>query len=140
VGGGIWLIHDRSQGEDTGRETQVRNPLQLSTALRFGVLLGGILVLSEGMQAWFGDEGLYVLAVLSGLMDVDAITISLSRLARDSISHETAAVGIVLAAATNTLVKGALFAFYVGARSSLRLIAIVLTVVAAGVAVAFLPG
>jgi uncharacterized membrane protein (DUF4010 family) len=140
VAGGVWLLRSGGDEAEAGRETEVRNPLQLGTALRFGALLAVILMLSEGMQEWFGDEGIYVLAVVSGLMDVDAITVSLSRMARESISEQTAVVGIVLAAATNTLVKGALFAFYVGARRSIRLIGTILLVVGVGVAVAFFRG
>jgi uncharacterized membrane protein (DUF4010 family) len=140
VGGGIWLLRAGGGEARPARSAEVRNPLQLGTALRFGALLGVILLLSEGMQEWFGDEGIYALAVVSGLMDVDAITVSLSRLARESLSEQTAVVGIVLAAATNTLVKGALFAFYVGVRQSARLIWSILLAVGAGVAVAFLAG
>ncbi len=47
----------------------------------------------------------------AGLTDVDAITLTLARMAQDSIGSETAVTGITLAAITNTLVKGGLALF-----------------------------
>lgn len=99
----------------------MKNPLQLGIALQFSALLAAILLLSEAMKTWFGNDGVYVLSVISGLMDVDAITLSLSRSAKYDLGAEVAARGIVLAAATNTLVKGIIFAFITGIRDNVRL-------------------
>ena len=50
---------------------------------------------------------MYVTGVLAGLEDVDPFTISAARMARDSIlAPNTANASILLACATNTLVKG----------------------------------
>jgi len=54
-------------------------------------------------------------------MDVDAITLSLSRSAQHELAADVATLGIVLACATNTLVKGVLFAFIAGFRENIRL-------------------
>jgi uncharacterized membrane protein (DUF4010 family) len=116
----LWYRH-RKEAKDPSQPIEVKNPLQLGMALQFSALLAAILLLSEAMKTWFGNDGVYVLSVISGLMDVDAITLSLSRSAKYDLSTEVAAMGIVLAAATNTLVKGIVFAFIAGIRETIRL-------------------
>lgn len=111
--GFFWWQHRRASA-DKGAEFVLPNPLQLMTAIKFGLLLAAILLLSKALTAWLGDSGVYLLAVVSGLMDVDAITLSLARLAGADISAEVAASGILIAAVMNTLVKGAIFAFILG--------------------------
>ncbi|MCG7201639.1 MgtC/SapB family protein [Marinobacter pelagius] len=82
-----------------------QNPLDLTSALVFGLLLTAILLLGEFLKNWLGDAGIYVLAASSGIADVDAITLSLTRMSNASLGMTTAVVGIVLAAAVNNLVK-----------------------------------
>jgi uncharacterized membrane protein (DUF4010 family) len=72
------------------------------------VLLVLVLVATEVMKSWMGDRGIYLLAALSGVGDVDAITLSLTRLSQQGLNAHTAIIGIVLAAAVNNLVKVAM--------------------------------
>lgn len=81
------------------------NPLDLKSAVVFGLLLLLVLMGAEMMKEWLGDSGIYLLAALSGAADVDAITLSLTRLSQQGLSARTAVIGIVLAAAVNNLVK-----------------------------------
>jgi uncharacterized membrane protein (DUF4010 family) len=117
----VWIWR-RDEKDTHGQEQQIelKNPLQLCMALQFGLLLAVILVLSEAMKEWFGNQGVYILSVVSGLMDVDAITLSLSRSAHLSMEAEVAITGIVLACAVNTLFKGLLFAFIAGFRKNMH--------------------
>lgn len=85
-----------------------RNPLDLQLALLFGVLLTVILLVGHWLQQWLGDAGIYMLSATSGIADVDAITLSLTRMSQDAISLETAVLGIVLAASVNNIVKAAI--------------------------------
>lgn len=82
-----------------------QNPLDLTSALVFGALLTAILLLGELLTTWLGDTGIYVLAASSGIADVDAITLSLTRMSTDQLAMNTAVIGIVIAAATNNMVK-----------------------------------
>jgi len=82
-----------------------QNPLDLTSALVFGALLTAILLLGELLTTWLGDTGIYVLAASSGIADVDAITLSLTRMSTDQLAINTAVIGIVIAAATNNMVK-----------------------------------
>lgn len=91
------------------------NPLQLRTALQFGALLAVVMLAAAAARAWFGDAGIYVLAAISGLNDVDAITLSVASMARNGLDDTVAANAIVLAAVVNTLVKAGI-AVTVGGR------------------------
>ena len=136
--GGYWFMV--KGGGEPGEEKDkidIQNPFQLGLALRFGLLLAVILLLSELAKGWFGDEGVYLLSVASGLMDVDAITVSLSRMSQNNLDHKVASMGIVLASATNTMVKAAIFAIIAGWKNSVRLFLILAAAVFPGVAIAF---
>ncbi|HCW91911.1 MAG TPA: hypothetical protein DHU56_17970 [Marinobacter sp.] len=99
----IWKTN-RSRSEVSQPELN-QNPLDLSAALVFGLLLTGILVLGELATRWLGDAGIYALAAASGVADVDAITLSLARMSGNGLDLNTAVIGIVIAAAVNNLVK-----------------------------------
>jgi uncharacterized membrane protein (DUF4010 family) len=81
------------------------NPMHLLQAIQFGLFLGLIGFLAAALRAWLGDAGLYVLAPIAGLADVDAIAVSLAAMARNGLGADVAVAGILLAALVNTLVK-----------------------------------
>jgi uncharacterized membrane protein (DUF4010 family) len=100
-------------GQRNHRETgdvSLGNPLQLRAALTFAVLLSIILVAAEGAQRLLGDAGVYAVALLAGVADVDAVALSLARSAGRSMDMATAERGIVLAALSNTAMKAAIAA------------------------------
>jgi uncharacterized membrane protein (DUF4010 family) len=87
-------------------EADIENPFRLGPAILFGAVFAVVLLVSESAHAQLGTSGVYVTAFLSGLADVDAITITLSTLAaEDAIAPGVAATGIVIGAIANTLVK-----------------------------------
>ncbi len=88
----------------------LKNPLELGAALRYGALLAAILLLVRGVQAEVGDSGVLGVALLSGLFDVDAITLSLAELSRGELAPELAARGVVVATLANTASKAVLAA------------------------------
>jgi uncharacterized membrane protein (DUF4010 family) len=115
-----------------------QNPLDLSSALVFGLLLTAILLLGEFLGNWLGDAGIYALAATSGIADVDAITLSLTRMSNDSLAMSTAVIGIVIAAATNNLVKSGM-AGIIGNRHTGLLVGVPMVLsLAAGLLVAWL--
>lgn len=84
------------------------NPLELKVALRFGVFLALIMLLAKGLKEVSGETGVLLLAALSGLTDVDAITLSLSRMSHAELAVDLAVAGIVAASAVNSVVKAVL--------------------------------
>ncbi|ALS98526.1 hypothetical protein AT746_09795 [Lacimicrobium alkaliphilum] len=85
--------------------TRLLNPLELKSAVFFGALLVVILLLGELMRELFGDTGIYALALVSGIADVDPINLTLSRMSLGETQASVAVTGIVLAACSNSLVK-----------------------------------
>jgi len=116
----------------TATDTEIENPFRLRPALFFGVLFAGVLVVSEQANTLFGSSGVYATAFVSGLADVDAMTLTLSRLASEgTVDHTVATTGIVIAAIANTFVKAGI-AWLVGTRELAKLVTAAL--VAAAVA------
>ena len=87
----------------------LENPVELNQAVRFAALLAAVTLITQGAHEIFGETGLYASALLSGVADVDAITISLARLAVDDNEYVMiAARAIMLAATVNTAAKAVL--------------------------------
>jgi uncharacterized membrane protein (DUF4010 family) len=117
---------------DDDAEPPVHNPFRIGPALRFGALLAIVTVAAHGLEARVGEAGLYVLAMVSGLTDVDAITLSLARLAGGGTPVAVAATGIVIAAMANTVFKGALVAATGGGALAWRAAVSTVAMLAAG--------
>jgi uncharacterized membrane protein (DUF4010 family) len=104
-------LYWRQDGQEQEEPPTVRNPFRLAPALTFGVLYAVILVVSSGAQSYFGDAGVYLSSVVAGLADVDAITLSMTRLhAGGDIGSDTATRAILIAAAANTVLKAGIVA------------------------------
>jgi len=107
----LWIKKE----EHTTTQPSVENPMDLERAIKFALFLAFIMVVSKLAYQRFGSAGIYLASALDGLADVDAITVSVSRLARDGVmAAHTANASILLAAAMNTLVKGVIAAWIGG--------------------------
>jgi uncharacterized membrane protein (DUF4010 family) len=105
----------------TGQDLATRNPLDLWFASKFGLLLALIMILSRAAKELLGNRGLFALSGISGLVDVDAITLSAaSMFNQGQMKLSTAAIAILLPAAVNTLVKPALMTAIAGVQASMR--------------------
>ena len=98
----------------------LQNPLELKTALSFGLLLALVMLLGNALQESVGDAGVLALAAASGVADVDAITLSLARMSHADLDMQIAVTGIVIAATINSLVKGGMATFIGGRDIGLR--------------------
>lgn len=126
----------------TSKDLDLKSPFQLWPAVQFGLVFAALIFVSKFAADYFGDQGVYVTAFFSGIFDVDAITVSMANLHLDGdLSATTASTGIVIAALTNTLSKGAIVLFFGARRVGLRvLLALVLTaVVGLGTLFLFIP-
>jgi len=125
----------RSGGESRKQGLELQNPLELSTALQFGALLGGVLVLSRALSDWYGDRGVYLLAASAGLADVDAIALSVATMSQQgAVTAATAVGGVVTAVAVNTLVKCGICFTLAGTELGLRVLTPLAAALAAAVA------
>ena len=92
------------------------NPFELTTVLKLAGLIAVVMVLAKVLSASAGARGLYLLAAASGVADVDALTLSVSRLAGSQIAIVDATTAILLAVAVNTAAKAAMAAYLGGRR------------------------
>lgn len=107
VGVAVLVMRLRKDGSPASPQAvTLKNPFEVGPALKFGAVFGAVLLLAQVLQALFGDVGLYVLAVVTGLTDVDAISLAMANMvAAGTREPPTAATMIALAALSNTLLK-----------------------------------
>jgi uncharacterized membrane protein (DUF4010 family) len=108
---GLILRHaPRLQEENAQKASalELTNPFELTTVLKFGVLLAVVMLLAESLTRVFGAGGAYSLAAVSGIANVDALTLSMTRLARTALGPRAAAEAILVAVAVNSVAKGVL--------------------------------
>jgi uncharacterized membrane protein (DUF4010 family) len=100
------LQWSRSRPAEPEPELEGPAPFDLSVAFGFGAFLGLMAVLTRAASESFGATGLYGLAALSGLADVDAIVVSVTRMnATGALPVAAAMTAIGLVAASNLVSK-----------------------------------
>ena len=98
----------RRSGSELARPAEHEAPSELGAAVTFGLLYAAVLFAVAAAQEHFGDRGLYVVAGLSGLTDMDAITLSSARLMNDGrIEPDRGWRLILVGAMANNVFKGA---------------------------------
>lgn len=101
---GLTLL--RTSHENVKSEVKLKNPFSLRPAFIFGALFMIILFISKAANNYMGNMGVYAAGIVSGVADVDAITVSMALLSKNNmISSYTAITTITLASISNTLVK-----------------------------------
>jgi uncharacterized membrane protein (DUF4010 family) len=118
-----------------GEKPDQSNPAQLKSALIFGAIYAAVLFATAAAKELLGGQGLYGVALVSGFVDVDAITLSTSRLAAtQKIEVDTAWRLIIVATLSNVVFKTGL-AFALGSSALFtRLIVPVGIILAGGIA------
>ncbi|ULQ52790.1 MgtC/SapB family protein [Flavihumibacter fluvii] len=88
-------------------ETSFRQnkPLDLQGAILFGVIYTVVLLVVNYANEHLGEKGLIVSSGFAGLSDIDAITISVSKLAGAKLDYSLALKAVLIATISNTLVK-----------------------------------
>ena len=120
-------------------DVKFSNPFDLMSAIKFGLLYALVLLISRAAQMYLGDTGLYLSSLISGLADVDAITLSMAELSRSGVLEmDKAALAIVLATMSNTLVKGSIAIFAGSATLRKSVIPAVIIILAVGLGSALL--
>lgn len=98
---------------------EISNPAELRSALSFAAVFGVVLVATAWLHDLAGNSGVYAVAAISGLTDVDAITLSaLQMFAQGTLESGPVVRGIVLACMANLVFKAGIAGF-IGGRSLL---------------------
>jgi uncharacterized membrane protein (DUF4010 family) len=118
VGLPLLLLHWRgASGSERQEEDAYRNPANLTTAVGFGAIYAVLLVLAAWLGEYAGAYGVYALAAVSGLADVDAITLSALQLNLTGALTAVNAAGAIALAVGSSLVTKTVLVYLTGGRS-----------------------
>lgn len=127
----------RVRGQATAMPEQ-RNPTMLRAALVFGGMYALVLLAVAWVKDVAGEAGLYAVAAVAGLTDVDAITLSAARMAQmGEIDADRAWRVVVIAFVSNLVFKAGIVAV-AGSRRLLMLVATLFAILGAGSALVML--
>jgi uncharacterized membrane protein (DUF4010 family) len=103
-----WLRAGRNPAGES--DVDVSNPLTLTAALQFGALYGAIVFFSKMLLDRVSEASLPIVGAVSGINDVDAITLSTANLVEDGLDVATASRVVLAAVIVNTAVKAGIVA------------------------------
>jgi uncharacterized membrane protein (DUF4010 family) len=131
----VWWSHRNIETE----LPEQNNPAELKGALIFASLYAVVLLAVAAAQHWFGDRGIYVVSAISGLTDMDAITLSTSRMAQaGTLDADVAWRAIIIGSIANMIFKACVIGL-LGGRVLLTRIAVLFGIaIAVGVALLLL--
>jgi uncharacterized membrane protein (DUF4010 family) len=115
----VSLLTWKKAGGTTVDHVTVSNPFKLLFAVKFGLLFASVLFVSSAAKYYLGDSGIFYTGFIGGFANVDAVALSMIHFVTDSISLETAAIAVILACLSNTIVK-MLIAAFMGTKSLRR--------------------
>jgi uncharacterized membrane protein (DUF4010 family) len=127
-----YMLYRRSRRARSTEALDVGNPFELSSALKWGLVFTVVLVAAKLANEHFGHSGTYIAGLVAGTTDVDAITLSMTNLAKQGLSVDVASTTIVIGVASNTLVKAALANFVGGFRYGRHVLAAFAAMLGAG--------
>jgi uncharacterized membrane protein (DUF4010 family) len=104
-GGWIWSRRDDPKSRETTSEYGPQNPLELRAAFLFAALFLTMLIATNAAASYLGKTGVYSLAALMGVADVDPFIMGMTQSAGSTTAVTLAANAIVVAAASNNVIK-----------------------------------
>ncbi len=121
----LWIKKDKSSEKIEKEMLKIKSPFRIGPALKFGAFFAAISLLTKLGSEYMGDSGLYLSSFISGIMDVDAITVNMAGdFVANKITENAAVVAIIIAAMTNTFAKGAIFLALGHRKVALKIISI----------------
>jgi len=132
------LVRQAPSGPHAPIET--RNPLELGTAALFAVVYVVITLMSAWVGAQYGRSGIYVLAAIVGIADIDPFVLNLAQGGASELPLGAVAAGILIATASNNLLKASYAVAFAGARATIPPVAALTGLAALAGAAAFVIG
>ncbi|MGA3018919.1 MAG: MgtC/SapB family protein [Bryobacteraceae bacterium] len=118
--GWLWSRRPDQKTGEVEREFEPANPLEMRAALMFAVLFVAVLIATHLAVKYLGQTGVYSLAALMGVTDVDPFIMGMTDAAGKTTGVNVAATSILIAAASNNVVKG-IYAYSMSDRKTGRL-------------------
>lgn len=134
----LYLLWRRLEAKSNAPTLEMKNPTELRAAIGFGALYAGVLFAAAWLTDLVGSQGVYAVALVSGLTDVDAITLSSLRLfGLGTLQGDQAVTTVFLAVLANIVFKGGL-ATVIGGADLARQVLPGMAAVAAGLVAGWL--
>jgi uncharacterized membrane protein (DUF4010 family) len=133
VAGWVASRGDDGTGGGPGRFRDTKNPLELKAAFLFALLFVVILVLTNLARAYLGRAGIFSLATIMGVTDVDPFILGLAQSGPAAMPLRVGAAAIVIAAASNNVIKAIYAYVFADGATGRRTLAMLLALAALGV-------
>lgn len=124
----LWMRFRKKSrtGREKPEEISLKNPFSMAPAIKFALFFILILFIAKVAKIYLGNKGLYLASLVSGLADVDAITLSIAEQTKElHLARSVGAIGITIAVVANSVVKSAI-AVYSGGLKFGKLVAVIL--------------
>jgi uncharacterized membrane protein (DUF4010 family) len=134
LAGWLWSRIPDPPAPQLTRKFEPQNPLELRAALLFAVLFVGMIVVTHLAITYLGQGGVYALAAIMGLSDVDPFILGVTQ----SAGHDpkasliVGAVAITIAASSNNTIKGAYAYSFSDRRTGRQSLSLLLALALAG--------
>ncbi len=106
LGGWLWSRKRDAAASEIKREFEPKNPLELLAAFIFALLFLAMLIATQLAVTYLGKAGVDTLAAVMGISDVDPFIMGMTQAAGTVTALKVAAVAVLIAAASNNLIKG----------------------------------
>lgn len=123
IGTTLYFFFKGKNKEINGTEVPLTKPLDLKGAMVFGIIYILILLIVSYANETLGESGTLVSSAIAGFSDIDAITISISKLTGETLELSIGSIAILIAVISNTLVKMGI-GIYAGSRELRKILLI----------------
>jgi uncharacterized membrane protein (DUF4010 family) len=130
--GWLWTRRSDAGAKDVLREYEPKNPLELLAAFLFAVLFLAMLIATQLAVTYLGTAGVNTLAAIMGITDVDPFIMGMTQAAGALTPLKVAAAAVLIAAASNNLVKGIYAYILAGRETGLQSLALMAALAVAG--------
>ena len=134
---GLWHWKSRTTPRPPSDAIEPGNPLELGAAAVFAIAFVLVSLATAWAQANFGVSGLYVLAGVVGVSDIDPFVLSLAEHGTGLVPLASEVVAILIAASSNNLLKAGYTLAFAGVRASRAPVAALVLMSACGVGLAW---
>jgi uncharacterized membrane protein (DUF4010 family) len=132
-----WRIGAEKQSAQAMQLAASGNPLELGTAAMFALLFVAVSLATVLVKSQFGNSGIYALAAIVGISDVDPFVLNLAQGGVAGVENVALAAAILIAASSNNILKAAYAAGFAGGRATAASAAALVVLALAGCAAAY---
>ncbi len=130
--GWFWSRRPDAQDSVIKREFEPNNPLELMAAFLFAFFFLAMLVITQLAVTYLGRAGVNILAAIMGVTDVDPFIMGMTQAAGTLTPMKVAAVAVMIAAASNNLIKGIYSYSLADRKTGIQSLSLLIALAAAG--------